>query len=218
MPKYGSTVMGQPRGERGRTVSKGFTLVERLWSRVDVRQAHECWPWLGGMSRGGRMTTETSRRPQSITYGIIKESRFDGDMGTPRVWRTHQIAALLKPEVLKMVPRDEDESLNSWLRRTWRHYSRNLLLEVSHQCDNSICCNPVHLEWESHFENQEFHSYRKKMREKEPGWQPVCCLPPELGGLGWTRERFGEIAEIRARLLAAGEGYGQPDDRGRVEA
>ena len=214
MPKYGPTIKGQPRDDRGVLASRGLTIVERLWLRVDIRQAHECWPWLGGVSRGGR-TVGSPYGPQSITYGVVKESTFDGDMGRARCWRTHQIAGLLKPEVEKEIPRDPDELLNAWLRRAWRHYTKNLLLEVSHQCDNSMCCNPGHLEWESHMDNLAFHRYRKKQREADPTWQPVCCLPPELGGYGWSRERFGDISEIRRRLEEQGHGQACGGESGR---
>lgn len=111
------------------------TLIERLWNKVDVREADACWPWLGCMSIG------TGR---CVPYGNIRQ----GARGT-RLWRVNRLVLVLAHGETD-VPPLEDESFDAWLDRCFAHYYG---LEASHECDDSRCCNPRHLAWKSHTAN-----------------------------------------------------------------
>ena len=59
-------------------------ITERFWSKVDKRGSHECWPWLGhltkkgmgqiGVGRRGEGLVYVSRLSWQIAYGPIPES------------------------------------------------------------------------------------------------------------------------------------------------
>lgn len=111
------------------------TLEERFWLKVNVRGSDDCWLWTGCVSRSGR---------REVDYGCIRE----GGRGS-RLLRANRLALLLKTAPVDC-PRDPDESFVDWLRRAnrWRDH-----LEAAHTCDVSLCCNPKHLEWQTHAEN-----------------------------------------------------------------
>lgn len=161
--------------------ASGLSLEDRLWAKVRKGEPWECWPWEGGSSAGGQ---------RGVRYGLINEGNQDGG-SRKRTWRVHILAKLLgDPEVRVLVPRDEGEDLIPWLRRARRWFVELQDFEAAHQCDSSLCCNPRHLEWETHRENLEFQRARDERRKIEPGWVPVCCEKP-------GRERGVQIEESK---------------------
>lgn len=106
-------------------------LEARLWSKIQVGPPDQCWPWLGGTSRGGR---------REVEYGCLRA------VHPRRLYRAHRLSLLLAslPEGL------DDREVLGYLRLAELHYAG---LEASHTCDRSLCCNPAHLAWESHPNN-----------------------------------------------------------------
>lgn len=150
-----------------------LSLADRVWLRIERRQPHECWPWIGGQTTGGRRNTP---------YGIVNEGTMDGG-SHKQCWRAHQVVLLLRPDSVAQVAADEGEEFIVWLRRARRYFTQHLELEAAHQCDNSLCCNPNHLEWESRAQNLFEQRDRERRRREEPGWVPRCMeaetyIPP----------------------------------------
>lgn len=128
-------------GEGQRHAITGYIypgLVERLWSRITRKGPKECWPWRGAKSKSGR---------RQVCYPHIPEG---GGKGRP-FWRVNRLLLVLTHGPLD-VPPDDQEPFLLWLHRARRYY-RDLGVEAAHTCDNSECCNPGHLQWESHQDN-----------------------------------------------------------------
>jgi hypothetical protein len=119
------------------------TLLERFHAKVLRRSASECWPWTAGVSRSGR---------REVDYGAI---RYGGK--TRRILRANRLALMLHTAPID-VPRDDTESFDDWFRRVERCYRG---LEAAHECDNSMCCNPAHLSWQTHTDNVREQRKRK---------------------------------------------------------
>ena len=213
-------------------VSRG-TAEERLFEKILVGLPWECWPWYGGQSYGAN---RRRRDGEPIVYGIMREGVEDGGK-SHRVWRPHVLMLLLKgPNTLKDCPRDDDEPLFLWLNRARRYYTQFLGMQVSHQCDLSLCCNPRHLEWESQEDHQAWAKDRRERLAQEPDWLPYCCEPqpedlavPGLVPADWrdrirvikAREvaRAAERAALRRAAKAPGEEIGQSEgEEGLCEA
>lgn len=182
-----ATVLGQPRvltpDGLQLFASRNLSIVERFWSKVDRagKGPHECWLWQGAFSRGGRSPDgRYGLAQQTIFYGAISEGSLDGG-NAKRTWRANILTALLKPDTLTDVPPDDDEDLIPWLRRARRYYIEHLGLEAAHQCDQSQCCNPNHLEWETHSDNLSWQKYRQAQMEQDPGWLPRCMQAEAYG-------------------------------------
>lgn len=122
------------------------TLEERFWAYVDKRGPDDCWLWTAGASRSGR---------REVYYGTIAEGPIGG-----RTWRANRLALLLKTAPVDS-PRDHVESFIDWIRRAnrWRED-----YEAAHTCDVSLCCNPAHLEWQSHGENVSAQRRRRETK------------------------------------------------------
>lgn len=153
-----------------RFATRGKSLIARVWERVQAGQDHECWPWVGGRSRGGK----PNGRQRSTPYGIVNEGSLHGG-NTKRVWRPHIVVLLSKEITLVDVPMDLNEDYIVWLHRARRYYTQHLGLQAAHGCDNSLCCNPRHLEWESQEQNLADQRWRAEQRRKDPNWVPPCC-------------------------------------------
>lgn len=114
------------------TPTTNANVLDRLWSKIRVRSADECWPFVAAKTRGGR---------REVEYGSIQIAT--------RHWRVNRLVLILHtaPEDC---PREADEGIIEWLIRAARCYSH---LDAAHSCDNGICCNPYHLKWEDHLDN-----------------------------------------------------------------
>ncbi len=121
-----------------------MNLIERLWSKIERGAPEVCWLWRAGVSRSGR---------REVDYGCLRE----GPRGSKR-WRAHRLVLMLKTAPTEC-PMDDGESLIEWLRRVDRCYSH---MEASHSCDVSLCCNPEHLEWQTHTENVTSQTKRRR--------------------------------------------------------
>lgn len=121
-----------------------MTLVERLWSKIERGAPDACLPWRAGASRSGY---------REVYYGHLREGR------PSKTWyRAHRLVLMLKTGPTDC-PIDDGESIIEWLRRVARCYDH---LEASHTCDMSLCCNPEHLEWQTHTENVTSQTKRRR--------------------------------------------------------
>lgn len=130
--------------------ASGLTLGERLWQRIrkvepTPEDPNPCWPWTGATSVSGRRKV----RYGGIAWGSCE--RLGSGKRHTRTIAPHRLVLILRTGPTE-VPIDEGASLEAWLRRAIRYY-RGLGLEAAHQCDNSLCCHPGHLAWETHAEN-----------------------------------------------------------------
>lgn len=192
------------------------TLEERLLEKILVGLPWECWPWYGGISYGGDRR-KASGLPSA--YGIMREGKEDGG-SVNRVWRPHMLMLLLKgPKTIEDCPRDVDEPLLLWLHRARRHYTQFQGMQVSHQCDLSLCCNPRHLEWESSEDHRAWAKDRRERIKQDPGWLPYSCEPqPEDFAIpGLVPENWRDrIFELRARELARVESWWAEQQKGNL--
>lgn len=155
------------------------TLIDRFWSKVDIRGPNDCWLWRAGVSRSGR---------REVDYGIVRE----GKKGS-RLWRAHRLALLLRTAPID-VPRDDDESVVDWLRRANRAYSH---LDAAHQCDTSLCVNPDHVKWQTHAANVTEQRLRKTSQPRAV----TASLVAALALLVLTCAGCASIALHRCRVV-----------------
>lgn len=184
-----------PTTPSGQFKPSGRTIGDRLWEKVDRSGGENaCWLWLGARSRGGDHKFGGAHTERSV-YGCINEGAADGG-SAKRTWRVHILALVMQPDTWEDVPPEDDESYIGWLRRAYRWY-REQGLEVSHQCDVSLCCNPKHLAWETPEQHREGAERRKREREAlaqglaSPSEQPVAEELARQGRGKLTREDLG---------------------------
>ena len=125
-------------------------LLARLWDKIDQSGGPTaCWPWTGAI------TVSRSRKNRSTSkYGAIRE----GGRGS-KMWRAHRLILLIWS-----CPEEAwGAELLKWIHTADRHYGD---LQAAHQCDFNLCCNPLHLQWETHAENLENQARRTAEREE----------------------------------------------------
>lgn len=127
--------------ERKRTGPKPGDPIVRLWGKILRGARDDCWSWQGAHSKSGQ---------RKVYYPVIVIPR--GAKGGPgRLWRVSRLLLVLRDGGTEC-PQNPGESVFDWLERL-RRYFLSLDMDAAHQCDNSMCCNPAHLEWEDHAEN-----------------------------------------------------------------
>ncbi len=130
----------------------------RLHAKIQQGAPDACWPWLGA-----RSASSSHRIQEASPYGAFQE----GGRGS-RIWRVHRLVLLLAS-----VPDDlPGWEILAWVRVADRAYAH---LEVGHQCDYSLCCNPAHLAWETHLENVQGQRFRQDVERLAQAWVEVVA-------------------------------------------
>lgn len=96
-----------------------------FWRKVDMREADECWPWLAGINQAGYGSV---RVPRKLYY-------FTNPQTASRV--AYYISHFSDPFILM-------ENDREGLGEPW---------DIHHDCENPVCCNPLHLRLITHGEN-----------------------------------------------------------------
>ncbi len=97
-----------------------------FWRKVDMRAEDECWPWLASTTANGGYGNV--RVPRKLYY-------FKNPQIASRV--AYYIAHFNDP--FPLMENDRDGLGEPW--------------DVHHDCENPICCNPLHLRLIPHSEN-----------------------------------------------------------------
>ena len=111
-----------------------------FWRKVDMREDDECWPWLASTTPGGHGNV---RVPRKLYF-------FKNPQIASRV--AYYISYFSDPFPLMETDRSRDEP--------W---------DVHHECENPICCNPLHLRSMPHGENVSLgweKSPKRKIRDR----------------------------------------------------
>lgn len=127
------------------------SLVSRLIRRIRVeRTGQRCWRFDGAMSRSGY---------RSVLYGNIHEGH-----GSSRIWRVNRLVLVLVTAQTDIL-RDAGEPFIDWLNRARRFYADE---EAAHDvCDDSECCNPFHLKWQTHRTNLRAQARRRRAHGRQ---------------------------------------------------